>query len=105
MPPHPNHHTVSAVPVDRSDVIKVTWTAPTVPSGELPITGYSIQCKVEMIANNIKTLVVQSSPAEVTGLLPGMEYRVFVASVNALGTGEYCCNTSTTVHVRTHKGQ
>ena len=104
VPPHPNH-TVSAVPVDRRGVIKVTWTAPTVPDQELPITGYSIQYKVGMVANNIKTLMFQSSPAEVTGLLPGTEYRVFVASINALGTGEYCCNTSTTVHVRTHKGQ
>ena len=105
VPPHPNHHTVSAVPVDRRGVIRVSWTAPTVPSGELPITGYSIQYRVGMIANNIKTLMVQSSPAEVTGLLPGTEYRVFVASVNALGTGQYCCNTSTTVHVGTHEGQ
>ena len=104
VPPHPNL-TVSAVPVDRSGVIKVTWTAPTVPNGELPITGYSIQYKVGTNANNIMTLMVQSSPAEVTGLLLGTEYRVFVASVNALGTGEYCCNTSTTVYVRTHKGQ
>ena len=105
VPPHPNHHTVSAVTVDRRGVIRVSWTAPTVPSGELPIIGYSIQYKVGMTASNIKTLMVQSSPAEVTGLLPGTDYRVFVASVNALGIGEYCCNTSTTVHVRTHKGQ
>ena len=105
VPPHPNHHTVSAVPVDRRGVIKVSWTAPTVPSGELPITGYSIRYNFGMITNNIKTLTVQSSPAEVTGLLPGTEYRVLVASVNALGTGEYCCNTSTTVHVRTHEGE
>ena len=103
--PSPNHHTVSAVPVDRRGVIRVTWTAPTVPSGELPITGYSIQYKVGISTNNIKTLMFQSSPAEVTGLLPGTEYRVFVASVNALGTGQYCCNTSTTVHVRTNEGQ
>ena len=105
VPPQPNHHTVSAVPVDRSGVIKVTWTAPTVQSGELPITAYSIQYKVGMIANNINTLMVQSSPAEVAGLLPGTEYRVFVASVNALGTGQYCCKTLTTVYVRTHEGQ
>ena len=105
VPPHPNHDNVSAVPVDRPGAIRVSWTAPTVPRGELPVTGYSIQYKVGTIASNITTLMVQTSPAVVTGLLPGTEYRVFVASVNALGTGEYCCNTSTTVHVRTHKGQ
>ena len=32
-------------------------------------------------------LSAMQSPAEVTGLLPGTEYRVYVASVNAIGTG------------------
>ena len=53
VPPHPNHHTVSAVPVGRRGVIRVSWTTPTVPGGELPVTGYSIQYKVRTIANNI----------------------------------------------------
>ena len=70
---------------------------------ELPITGYSIRCKVGGVTDNDRTLVVQSSPAEVTSLHPGTEYQVLMASVNALGTGEYCCRTST-VYVRTHKG-
>ena len=85
-------------------VIQVSWSAPTVPSGELPITEYSIQYKVRKVAENFKTLVVQSSPAEVTGLLPGTEYRVLVASVNALGTGEYCCNGKS-IYVRTLNGK
>ena len=85
-------------------VIQVSWSAPTVPSGELPITGYSIQYKVGKVANTFKTLMVQSSPAEVTGLLPGTEYRVLVASVNALGTGEYCCNGKS-IYVRTLNGK
>ena len=46
-PPSPSHHTVSAVPVDRRGVIRVSWTAPTVPRGELPITGYIIRYKVQ----------------------------------------------------------
>ncbi len=85
-------------------VIQVSWSAPTVPSGELPITEYSIQYKVRKVANTFKTLMVQSSPAEVTGLLPGTEYRVLVASVNALGTGEYCCNGKS-IYVRTLNGK
>ena len=100
--PHPNPHTVNVVPVDRHGVIRVSWSAPTVRSGELPITGYSIQYEVGSIRYRNKALLVQSSPAEVTGLLPGTEYKVFVASVNALGTGDYCCRT-TTASVRTHK--
>ena len=91
--------------ISRS-VIHVSWIVPTIPSGELPITGYSIQYKVRREKDSIKTLMFQSSPAEVTGLLPGMEYRVFVASVNALGTGEYCCNErSSSIYVRTPYGK
>ena len=85
-------------------VIQVSWSAPNVPSGELPITEYSIQYKVRKVAENFKTLVVQSSPAGVTGLFPGMEYRVLVASVNALGTGEYCCS-GRRIYVRTLNGK
>ena len=73
------------------------------PSGELPITGYSIRYKVRGVNGNVMALMTQASPAEVTGLLPGTEYQVFVASVNALGTGEYCCKTSK-IFVSTHEG-
>ena len=89
--PRPDRRNVYAMAINTS-VIQVSWIAPSIPSGELPITGFSIQYKVRREKDSIKTLMVQSSPAEVTGLLPGMKYRVFVASVNALGTGEYCCN-------------
>ena len=89
--------------VNRSGVIQVSWSAPTVPSGELPITGYSIRYKVSGATENIMEIIAPSSTAEVTGLLPGTEYQVFVASVSALGTGEYCCKTSA-IYVRTHKG-
>ena len=92
-----------AIPVDRPGVIRVSWTAPTVPRGELPITGYHIRYKVRGVTNNDSTFMVQSSPAEVTGLVPGTEYQVFVASVNAIGTGEYCCESSA-IYVRTPKG-
>ena len=47
--------------------------------------------------------VVQSS-AEVTDLLPGTEYQVYVASVNAIGTGQYCC-VGTPRYVTTYNGK
>ena len=102
--PHPDIRNVRAMAISRF-AIRVSWNVPTVLNGELPITGYSIQCKVRSEKDNIKTLMVQSSPAEVTGLLPGTEYQVHVASVNAVGTGKYCCKgKSLSIYVRTHRG-
>ena len=87
-------------------VIELSWSALTVPSGELPILGYKIKYKARNVAETFKTLIVQSLPAEVTGLLPGTEYRVLVASVNALGAGQYCCNgRSMSIYVRTLNGK
>ena len=103
-PPSPNHRTVSAVPVDRHGVIRVSWTAPTVPRGELPITGYSIRYKVQN-SNVFKYWSVMSnSETEVTGLNPGTVYRVYVAGVSAIGPGSYCCE-GTPVRVRTYNGK
>ena len=102
--PSPNHHTVSAVPVGRRGVVRVSWTAPTVPSGELPITGYSIRYKVQ----NSKVFkywpVMSNSETVVTGLNPGTVYRVYIAGVNAIGPGSYCCE-GTPVRVRTYNGK
>ena len=101
---HPDRRNVSGMAISRS-VIRVSWSPPNVPNGELPITGYSVQYKVRREKDSVKTQMVQSSPAEVTGLLPGTEYQVFVASVNALGTGDYCCNEmSSSIYVRTPNG-
>ena len=103
-PPSPNQHTVSAVPVDRRGVIRVSWTAPTVPSGELPITGYSIRYK-EQNGNMFKYWAATSnSETEVTGLNPGTVYRVYVAGVSAIGPGSYCCE-GTPVLVTTYNGK
>ena len=103
VPPHPT--TVSAVPVDRSGVIKMSWTAPVVPTGELPITGYSIRYQIKNSGvSGYQYMSAMQSPAEVTGLLPGTEYRVFVASVNAIGRGGYCCELSS-LFVRTYIGK
>ena len=101
--PRPDRSNVHAMAISRS-VIRVSWSAPAVPNSELPITAYRVQYKVR--GEKDKTLMVQSSPAEVTGLLPGTEYRVFVASINALGTGKYCCNgRSLSIYVWTLNGK
>ena len=103
-PPSPNNQTVSAVPVGRHGVIRVSWTAPTVPRGELPITGYIIRYKAQK-GNMFKYWTVMSnSETEVTGLNPGTVYRVYVAGVSAIGPGSYCCE-GTTVRVRTYNGK
>ena len=103
-PPSPKHHTVSAVPVDRRGAIRVSWSAPNVSSGELPITGYIIRYKVQN-SNVFKYWPVMSNPeTEVTGLNPGTVYRVYVAGVSAIGRGSYCCE-GTPVLVTTYNGK
>ena len=105
-PPSPNRHTMSAVPVNRRGVIRVSWTAPTVPSGELPITGYSIRYKVQLTNSNMFKYWsgTSNSETEVTGLNPGTVYRVYVAGVSAIGRGSYCCE-GTPVLVTTYNGK
>ena len=95
---------MSAVPVDRRGVIRMSWTAPVVPTGQLPITGYSIRYHIRGSGvSGYQYMSATQSPAEVTGLLPGTEYRVYIASVNALDTGLYCCGR-TSIVVRAHNG-
>ena len=75
------------------------------PSGELPITGYSIRYKVQN--SNVfkyKNVTANSVEAIITGLDLGTVYRVYVAGVNAIGTGAHCCG-STTVNVKTYNGK
>ena len=81
-----------AVAVDIPGVIQVSWSAPTVTSSELPITGYSIRYKVQN--SNVfkyKNVTANSVEAIITGLGLGTPYLVYVAGVNAIGTGPYCC--------------
>ena len=84
---------VIAEPVERLGVINVSWIAPTVPSGELPIIGYRIKLHV---VNSKKAMFrdVTTTSAEITGLLPNTQYRVYVASLNELFINDlpYCCN-------------
>ena len=103
--PSPNHHTVSAVPVDRRGVIRVSWTAPTVPSGELPITGYTIRYKVQNSSDNFRYwAAMANSETDITGLNPGTVYRVYVAGASAIILGSYCCE-GTPVLVTTYNGK
>ena len=75
------------------------------PSGELPITGYSIRYKVQnSSAVNYKNVTATSVEATITGLGLGTVYRVYVAGVNAIGKGLHCCG-STTVTVKTYNGK
>ena len=108
VPPIPNHHTVRVVPVDRRGVIQVSWRAPTVPRRELSITGYTIRYKVQN-RNSFRYKFVTATAATsveamITGLVPGTAYQVYVAGVNAIGTGRYCCE-GTHVVVRTYNGK
>ena len=94
-----------AVAVDISGVIQVSWSAPTVTSGELPITGYSIRYKVQNSdVVKYKNVTSNSIEAIITGLDLGTVYQVYVAGVNAIGTGLYCCGR-TTITVKTYNGK
>ena len=76
-----------AVAVNIPGVIQVSWSAPTVPSGELSITGYSIRYKVQN--SNVfkyKNVTANIIEAIITGLHLDTVYQVYVAGVNAIGT-------------------
>ena len=98
-------NTVRTEQVASRGVIKVSWNAPNVSVEELPITGYSIRYHISGSGvSGYQNKSVFQSPAEVTDLLPGTEYQVYVASVNAIGTGQYCC-VGTPRYVTTYNGK
>ena len=75
------------------------------PSGELPITGYSIRYKVQNLDSfRYKFVTATSVEAMITGLVPDTTYRVYMAGVNDIGRGRYCCE-GTPVVVRTYNGK
>ena len=75
------------------------------PSGELSITGYSIRYKVQNSNSfKYKSVTANSVQAMITGLALGTAYQVYVAGVNAIGIGRYCCE-GTRVVVRTYNGK
>ena len=83
---------VRVMALDIPGVIRVSWSVPTVASGELPITGYSIRYKVENSSVvKYENVTANSVEAIITGLDLGTVYQVYVAGVNAIGTGLYCC--------------
>ena len=103
--PWPHRNTVNAQAVNSSGVNSVSWTAPVVPTGELPITGHSIQYHISGSGvSGYQYMSATQSPAEVTGLLPGTEYQVYVASVNAVGSRGYC-SIGTPLYVTTYNGK
>ena len=107
VPPYPNRHTMRAVPVGKRGVIRVSWSAPNVSSGELPITGYNIRYKVQNSNSfNYKTVTATSSSVEVmiSGLVSDTAYQIYVAGITAIGSGLYCCK-GTPLVVRTHNGK
>ena len=106
VPPWLSRSTVSAVAVDRSGVIRVSWTAPVVPTGELPLIGYSIQYHMNTGSGVIayQNMSILQSSADVTSLFLGTEYRFYVGVVNAIGLRGYCC-MGTPLTVRTHDGK
>ena len=84
--------------------IRVSWTAPTLPTG-LPITGYSIQYRIRGMSDSTYVTVTVgagTTQRDITGLQSNTEYRTRVATRTNLGTGSYCCQT-TALYVKTGK--
>ena len=84
--------------------IRVSWTAPTLPTG-LPITGYSIQYKIRGSGLTYVTVTVEdgTTQRDITGLQNSTQYRIRVATITSLGTGQYCCDNPNQVFVTTSK--
>ena len=85
---------VMASPLSGQVGIRVSWTAPTLPTG-LSITGYSIQHKIKgMSMTNVEVTVgAGTTQRDISGLQSSTEYRIRVATITGLGTGPYCCQT------------
>ena len=93
---------VTAVPVERTGVINVSWTAPPVESGEPIITGYTIRYRARKF-QIFSCINVTTTSAEVTGLLPNTKYRVHVAPISEMGIATSCFHQGP-VSVTTYKG-
>ena len=86
---------VTASPLSGQVDIRVSWTAPTLPTG-LPITGYSIQYKIRNTPDSTyETVTVGASVTliDITDLESNTQYRIRVATITSLGTRPYCCQT------------
>ena len=97
---------VTASPLSGQVGIRVSWTAPTLPTG-LPLTGYSIQYKIRNTPDSTHvTAEVGSDESAVNisvNIQLGEEYSVIVATKTTLGVGPYCCRNynDSEVFVRT----
>ena len=100
--PHPDPRSVR-VAVNGSGFVRVSWSAPTVPSGDLTITGYNIRYRAQN-SNIFKYISATSAEIMITGLVPGTAYRVYISGVNDIGVGPYCCER-TPVVVRAYNGK
>ncbi|MDE0231844.1 MAG: fibronectin type III domain-containing protein [bacterium] len=87
---------VSAVGGDES--VAVEWSPPTDEGGS-SITGYLIRWKRATRAtySDSRLAGAAARSIEITGLLPGTQYDVSVAAVNALGTGRFEVGQATTL--------
>ena len=88
---------------NRTGVVILFWNVPVMRSGELPITGYSILYHIKAGTKNLTHMTNSITQIELTGLDPGTDYQVFVASVSAIGVGAYCC-TKQKVFIQPHNG-
>ena len=96
---------VMASPLSGQVGIRVSWTAPTLPTG-LPITGYSIQYKIRGMSDSTYVTVTVGAGTtlrDITGLQSSTGYRIRVATRTGLGTGQYCCDNPNRVFVITSK--
>ena len=87
--------------------IRVSWTAPTLPTG-LPITGYSIQYKIRGMSDSTYVTVTVGADTiqrDITGLQSSTEYSIRVATITVLGTGPYCCGNGKQVFITTIAGE
>ena len=86
---------VTASPLSGQVGIRVSWTAPTLPTG-LPITAYSIQYKIRNTPDDkYMNMTVEdgTTQGDITGLQSGTDYCIRVATITGLGTGPYCCRS------------
>ena len=76
-------------------------------TGGVPITGYYIQYRIRGTASyDIKLSQPQPTEATITGLRLGTTYQVRLATLTAIGIGNYCCSQSgSQVFARTRDGK
>lgn len=88
--------TVKSLGVASADrALNVTWQAPSVPAGGLPVTGYVVRwTPTAGGATDEKT--VEQPNTTVTGLEDATEYEVEVAAINDMGTGTAVVKNGTT---------